>query len=85
MNRDLSIRRPGRFARWARARALVRRIRACLQAGGRVVIGTYTKATEYGPKHADWFKAEPSGAYVRRGKGWDCIDHSGFRFVGGPS
>ena len=74
-------RRPGRFLKWSRARALVRRIRACLDAGGRVVVGTYTKATEYGPKHADWFKAEPSGAYVRRGKGWECIDLCGFRFT----
>lgn len=76
--------RPGRFARWARARALVARIRSHLAAGGRVVLGTHTRATEYGPAHAEWFKATRTGAYVRRGKAWDCIDYAGFRFSALP-
>lgn len=66
--------KPNRFARWAKARARVAKIKSHLSAGGRVVVGTMTKATVYSAKHVDMFKATKSGAYVQRGKGWDCID-----------
>lgn len=70
-----------RYGRWAAARKLVNRIQSTLNAGGYVVIGTYTKAVQYDSRHADYFKATRNGAYVQRGKTWDCIDYCGFRFA----
>jgi hypothetical protein len=52
-----------------------------LAAGGRVVVGTMTKATVFNTKHVEMFKAAKSGAYVQRGKGWDCIDFCAVKFV----
>ena len=77
---DLSTRRPGSFARWAQSRAKVRGIVSHLRAGGSVRLVTYTRAVEYGPAHVEWFKATRSGAFVRRGKSWDCIDTTGVLF-----
>ncbi len=73
--------KPGRFLRWHRARRAAARISAHLSAGGRVVVGTYTRATVYTRRHADLFRATREGLYVRRGKGWDCIDHCAIRLV----
>ena len=64
----------GRFVRYARARQRVAWIRAQLAAGRIVQLATYTKATNYDARHVDWFKATKAGAFVRRGKSWDCID-----------
>ena len=63
-----------RFVRFARARKRVAWIRAQLGTGRTVQLATYTKATNYDARHADWFKATKAGAFVRRGKSWDCID-----------
>jgi hypothetical protein len=71
--------KPGRFLRWHRARQAAARIRAHLASGGKVVVGTYTRATVYSGKHDDLFRATRSGLYVRRGRGWDCIDHCAIR------
>jgi hypothetical protein len=64
----------GRFLRYARARQRVAWIKAQLTAGRIVQLATYTKATNYDTRHADMFKATKAGAFVRRGKSWDCID-----------
>ena len=70
-----------RFGRWARARRLVRNIQDALGANGHVMVVTYTKATRYDRRHAAMFKATPTGAYVQRGKRWDCIDYAGISIV----
>ena len=74
---------PGRYARWAKARRTVKAIQGHLTAGHTVVIGTYTKAWRFDkPAHADLFRAERYGAYMRRGRSWDCIDYCGIRVFG---
>ena len=72
----------GRFLRYALARKRVAWIKAQLAAGRIVQLITYTKATRYHARHADMFKATKAGAFVRRGKGWDCIDFSDLRAFG---
>lgn len=70
-----------RYQRWADARRLVSRIQATLNAGGIVMMATYTQARQYDKKsHADMFKATRTGAYVQQGKKWVCIDGCGFTF-----
>lgn len=69
----------GRFARWAKARAKVAAIRNALSAGNVVMICTATRAVQYGATHVDMFKATKTGAFVARGKNWDCIDFSTIR------
>ena len=64
----------GRFLRYARARQRVAWIKAQLAAGRIVQLATYTKATNYNARHAAMFKATKAGAFVQRGKSWDCID-----------
>lgn len=71
---------PGHFARWATARRLVARIQAHISRGGAVIVSTYTKAWQFDARHATYFKASPSGAFMRRGKSWDCIDGCAIRF-----
>jgi hypothetical protein len=66
---------PYYFERWARNRALVARVRAALESGLRVTIGTYTKATTYDSRHLAMFKATPTGALVQHGKRWDDFSH----------
>lgn len=63
-----------RFYRWARARKKIAAIRKHLEQGHTVYVCTCTRATKYTAKHIDMFKAAKTGAYVQRGKGWDCID-----------
>ena len=72
----------GRFAKWARARKKVAWIKAQLAAGKTVQITTYTRATRYTAKHAEMFKATKGGAYVQRGKAWDCFDGCDLRAFG---
>lgn len=66
----------GRYATWANARKKVAWIQAQLAKGNTVQITTYTRATRYTAKHASMFKATKTGAYVQRGKAWDCFDGS---------
>jgi hypothetical protein len=63
--------RAGYFGRWAANRRLVARVRVALQAGKRVTIGTYTKATTYDRRHVSMFRADQRGAWVQHGKRWD--------------
>lgn len=70
-----------RFGRWARSRRIVGAITEALQAGGNVMLVTHTKATRYDRRHVAMFKATPTGAYVQRGKRWDCIDFAGISIV----
>ena len=72
----------GRFARWAAARARLRAIQQHLQAGGSVMIPTYTKCTVYRPKHAAMFGvSRTNGLYVMRGKSKDHLLFTSIRFV----
>lgn len=64
-----------RFGRWAKARKLVKYIQSNLEAGNVVVIATHTRAVQYKNVHVGMFKATRTGAYVQRGKHWDCIDY----------
>lgn len=64
----------GRFLRWHKARRRIAEIKANLAAGRIVQLTTYTKAIRYNAKHAEMFKATKNGAFVQRGKSWDCID-----------
>jgi hypothetical protein len=73
--------KPGRFLRWQQARRTAARIASHLNSGGRVVVGTYTRATVYSRRHADSFRATRSGLYVRIGKHWNCIDYCAIRFI----
>ena len=73
--------KPGRFLRWQQARRTAAAIATHLASGGRVVVGTYTRATIYSRGHADMFRATCSGPYVRSGKQWDCVDYCAVRFV----
>jgi hypothetical protein len=73
--------RQDRYGRWYRARRLVARIQETLNAGGCVVIATCTQARQYDVRSVDSFKATKTGAYVKRGKSWDCIDYCGIRFA----
>jgi hypothetical protein len=72
----------GRFLRYARARNRVAWIKAQLAAGRIVQLTTYTKTASYGSRHADMFKATKAGAFVQRGKSWDCIDYCNLQSFG---
>ena len=65
---------PNRFLTMHTASKRIAWIKARLAAGDDVYVSTYLRATKYQPKHADMFKAFKNGAYVQRGKSWDCID-----------
>jgi len=65
-----------RFGRWAAYRKMVANIKETLAAGGIVQIPTYTRCTNYDKRHVDMFKATKSGAWVQRGKNWDCLNLS---------
>jgi hypothetical protein len=73
--------KPGRFLRWQQARRTAAKTTAHLASGGKVVIGTYTRATVYGSRHASLFRATSSGLYLQSGKRWDCIDFCAIRFL----
>lgn len=73
--------KPGRYFRWQQARRTAAKITAHLAAGGKVVVGTYTRATVYGSRHTSLFHATSSGLYVQSGKRWDCIDYCAIRFL----
>jgi predicted secreted protein len=58
----------------SRSQLLLDRILAAFAAGRRVRIATYTRCTEFQPKHAGLFKASSretdSGVYVQFGRRW---------------
>jgi len=74
----------GRFLRYARARKRVAWIKAQLAAGRIVELRTHTKATRYAARHAGMFEATKAGAFVQRGKSWDCIDYCTLRSFAAP-
>lgn len=61
-------------------RVLYDRIVSHLENDGGVQISTYTKSTLYEKKHIKMFKVTQNGAWVQRGKKWDCIDYCSIRF-----
>lgn len=72
---------PNRFAKLARGRRLMSKIKACWAAGGFVRIGTATRFTDYKVKHADMIVMGKSGSlYVKTGKKAICIDWCSFQF-----
>lgn len=71
--------RPGRFLRWHHARQRVAWIKAQLAAGRVVLMTTYTRQWRFRQGHEAMFRATKSGAYVQRGKAWDCIDGTDIR------
>ena len=73
--------KPNRYGKWHQAKQLVTRIQTTLNAGGYVVMATYTKATQYDRRHVNMFKATRTGAYVQSGQKWICIDGCSFRFA----
>jgi len=70
---------PNRFLRWAEARRKVSTIVKALDSGATVDLCTYTKVTRFKAKHRDMFRATKAGAYVQRGKSWDCFDGCAIR------
>lgn len=71
--------KPGRFLRFYKARKRIAFIRENLAAGHIIQITTSLRAVRYSAKHIDMFKATKTGAYVQRGKSWDCIDYCDIR------
>ena len=74
--------KPNRFARWAKARKRIKFILENLESGRTVQISTYLKSVRYTAKHKEMFKATKNGAWVQRGKNWDCIDGCDVRAFG---
>ena len=70
-----------RYLRWHQARQQHARITRHLARGGKIAVCTYTRTTVYDDRHAEMFSATKAGVYVRRGKGWDCIDYCAIRFL----
>lgn len=68
----------GRYLRWHNARRKVAFIRANLTAGRTVYVSTHLKSWKFTPKWAAdvdvMFRANRNGAWMARGKNWDCID-----------
>ena len=79
MNNDQM--KANRYLRWHQARQKLARIQHHLADGGKMVVGTHTRATVYDRRHGEMFRATRAGLFVRRGSGWDCIDYCGIRFV----
>jgi hypothetical protein len=66
---------PNRVKRFADARRRIRFITDQLALGRTVMLCTHLKVTQYTKKHIGMFRATKTGAYVQRGKSWDCIDY----------
>lgn len=65
-----------RFGKWAHSRRMIATIQNALLANRAVTVSTHLRATRFNkPTHATMFKATKSGAYMQRGKHWDCIDY----------
>lgn len=66
----------GRFFKWHNYRLLVSNIRATLANDGIVQIVGYGRVIQCDKRHIDMFKATKTGAYIQRGKNWDCLNLS---------
>ena len=66
--------RSGYYARWASSKRIVAAITTHLASGGEVVLSTAMRHVICRANHAGMFKATSSGAFIQRGKGWDCIN-----------
>lgn len=69
--------KPNRFARYARARKMVNFIQTNLAKGltVQIIVSSIRTVNYKGRAHIESFKADKTGAYVKRGKSWDCIDY----------
>lgn len=65
----------GRFLRWHKARQKVAWMAARIAEGRTVLITTHLRQVRLTAKHAAMIKATKTGAYVQRGKTWNCIDY----------
>jgi len=72
----------GRFATWAAARRKLAKIVSTLEAGKKVIVSTYTRATRFDKRHVDMFKATRTGLYIQSGKRWECADYCKFTVEG---
>ena len=72
---------PNRYLHWHEARKRLANVLRHLQAGGRIMIATYTKATIYDQRHGGMFQARKDGLYVQHGKRWDCLNFTMLHFV----
>lgn len=66
----------GRFFKWANYRKMISSIQATLAADGVIQIVGYGRVIECDKRHAGMFKATKSGAFIQRGKKWDCLNFS---------
>lgn len=66
----------GRFYKWHNYRKMIASIRQTLAADGVIQIVGYGRVLECDKRHVEMFKATKSGAYVQRGKSWDCLNFS---------
>ncbi len=55
-------------------------IQTHLDAGGQVMVCTYTHATLYKKKHRDMFTATEKDLFVARGKQKDCLNFTTIKF-----
>lgn len=65
-----------RFSRWANYRKMISNIKKTLAADGEIHIVGYGRVVKCDKRHVEMFKATKSGAYVQRGKNWDCLNFS---------
>lgn len=71
----------GETVRRAGSVALLEKITAHLQAGGRIVIATYSHATVYDRRHLAMLKVGSDGGfYTQHGKHWLDSTNCAFRF-----
>jgi hypothetical protein len=73
---------PGRFAKLAHGRRLMSRMNRCWDRGGLVRVGTYTRYTDYKPRHRGMVKLTKTGEiYTQHGKKWLCATGCSFQFT----
>ena len=65
---------PNRYRNWAIARKKLSKITATLEAGDKIVVSTYTRATRFDKRHIDMFKATKTGLYIQSGNRWENAD-----------
>jgi hypothetical protein len=66
----------GRFYRWHNYRKMIANIQATLAADGIIQIVGYGRVIQADKRHVSMFKADRTGAYIQRGKSWDCLNFS---------
>lgn len=65
-----------RFFKWSNYRKMISNIQSTLATDGEVHIVGYGRVVKCDKRHVTMFKVTKSGAYVQRGKNWDCLNFS---------